>query len=70
MPDDDIKTLQNIQNLMVNGKPLDPRHPGYKKLRPRQRELFDKLVDQHRKSGGRGLQPDNANKLEKLAGAI
>lgn len=55
---------------MVNGKPLNARHPGYKKLRPKQRDVFDELADKHKKSDGRGLKPEDANKLEKLAGAI
>ena len=32
--------------------------------------MFDQLMDQHKKSGGRGLKPESADKLEKLAGAI
>ena len=41
----DRQTLQNLQNLMLNGKPLDSKHPGYKKLKPKEQDAFDKLAN-------------------------
>ena len=32
--------------------------------------MYDKLADQHKKNDVRGMRPDDADKLEKLAGAI
>ena len=62
------RSLQNYQNLLLNGKPLDQHHMGYKKLRPKDQEVYSRLNACHQK--GKSLSPDEQEKLEKLAGAI
>ena len=68
LPQSDKKTLQNLQNLMVNGKPLDENHPGYKKLKPKEQANYDKLKAAHVNS--RNMSPDSVDKLEKMARSI
>ena len=62
------RTLQNYQNLLLNGNPLDKKHPGYRRLKPKDQETYSRL-NSSRLSGAQ-LQPEEAQKLEKLAGAI
>ena len=66
---DEKKHLQNLQNLMQNGRPLDQTHPGYDKLTPKEQNDFDKLVDQKKRNGG-NLQFKDTQDLDKLAAAI
>ena len=66
---EDKKQLQNLQNLMQNGRPLDKTHPGYDKLTPKEQDDFDKLVDQKKRNGG-NLPPKDAEDLDKLTAAI
>ena len=54
---------------MQNGRPLNNRHPGYKKLPPQEQEDFDKLEQQKKQNGGT-LPEKDAEDLEKLAGTI
>lgn len=67
-PKDKVK-LQNLQNLLQNGKPLNEKHPGYKDLEPRQKLSLEQLVGQKKRNGG-NLLPKDAQYLEKLLGAI
>ena len=62
LPADDKKILQNIQNLMLNGAPLDEDHPGYKKLSPKDQHAFKELTRNHK--------IEDTEKLDRLLGAI
>ena len=54
---------------MQNGRPLDNRHPGYKKLPSKAQDEFDQLNDQKKKNGGR-LPRQETEDFDKLAAAI
>lgn len=70
------RQLQNLQNLMQNAKPIDEKHPGFKKLPHEDQSTFREL-DQKKKQGTESgtdasdsITPEEAKDLEKLAGAI
>lgn len=69
MTPEELDCLQNVQNLLQNGRPLNHRHPGYRKLPPQDREDYDNLIKQKKQNGGT-LLPSEKDKLEKLAAAI